>query len=240
MPNISYREYLTREYKFTHAPFEPEMEFYNAISSGQISKVKSLCQSPLSEKEGLGILSKNDLRNMKYHFAITVAMIARQCIKAGLTLSESYSMSDFYIESADRAKNISEIDSLHTDMCLAYAKKMRQYSKKTIYSKPIIKCIEYIYDNLHTRITIPTLCDVCGLSEAYLSRLFKKETGTTISAYILYKKLETAQSMLLYSDHSIAEISSALAFPSQSYFTNAFKKENKVTPLEYRKQMPNQ
>ena len=39
--------------------------------------------------------------------------------------------------------------------------------------------IDYIYDHLDTRITASKLADVCGLSESYLSRLFKQETGQT-------------------------------------------------------------
>ena len=73
-----------------------------------------------------------------------------------------------------------------------------------------------------------------NLSAPYFSRLFKKETGYSVSSYILAKKLETAKSMLASSSYSIAEISASLAFPSQSYFTNVLKKDCGLTPKEYR------
>ena len=73
-----------------------------------------------------------------------------------------------------------------------------------------------------------------NLSAPYFSRLFKKETGYSVSEYILNKKLETAKSMLTSSSYSIAEISASLAFPSQSYFTNVLKKDCGMTPKDYR------
>ena len=231
---ISYREFLHKEYEILHAPYQPEMDFYEAIKHGHIKKVKELCNDSFIDKEGLGTLSRNQLQNMKYHFTISTAVIARECIAGGLSLPESYSMSDYYIQRADTASTLLEISDLHDEMCLAYAKRMHDFNKQSIASKAINKCIDYIYEHLHTRITVEILSEKCGLSTAYLSRLFKKETGYTISSYILSKKLETAKSMLAYSDYSIAEISAALAFPSQSYFSNAFKKEYGLTPLKYR------
>lgn len=231
---ISYREFLHEEYEVHHAPYEPEMDFYDAIRRGMTGKVIELCKDKFIDKKGLGTLSRNELQNMKYHFTISTASIARECIKGGLSLAESYSMSDYYIQRADVCLSLQEISDLHDEMCIAYSKRMEDFVKQNIISRPIVKCIDYIYGNLNTRITVDDLAEVTDLSNAYLSRLFKKETGYTISDYILAKKLETAKSMLSYSDYTIAEISASLAFPSQSYFTYALKKECGLSPKKYR------
>ena len=75
---------------------------------------------------------------------------------------------------------------------------------------------------------------VTGLNESYLSRLFKKETGLTVTDYILRKKIETAENMLKFSEYSPSQIAFMLGFPSQSYFTAAFKKISGTTPKKYR------
>ena len=111
---------------------------------------------------------------------------------------------------------------------------MLALQRSTITSKAVSTCIDYIYEHLHTRITLATLASVTNLSAPYLSRLFKKEIGYSVSEYILNKKLETAKSMLSSSDYSIAEISASLAFPSQSYFTNVLKKDCGLTPKQFR------
>ncbi|MCR5213804.1 MAG: AraC family transcriptional regulator [Eubacterium sp.] len=231
---LIYHEYVQRENEFVRADYQPEFEFYNAVGKGDIEKVKVLLEDSFSNKEGLGRLSQNPLQNLKYHFAITAAMLARYCIEGGMEMSDSYSLSDFYIQKADIAKTDEEITELHKLMTLDYTKKMRGLNKRKITSMPVARAIDYIYDHLHTRITLEVLSNYVNLNPSYLSRVFKKETGLSVTRYIRIKKLETARNMLIYSDFTSADISSILAFPSQSYFTDVFHKEFGMTPMEYR------
>lgn len=231
-----YREYINRENLLLHAPYEPEMDFYNMVAFGKVQEVKKYLEEDFLKKEGLGVLSDNEIHNGIYHFVITAALVARQCIKVGLSMEESYSLSDFYIQKADKLTNLKELTKLHDDMVLAYTNKMYQLKKGNIYSKPIARCLDYIYSHLHTRITLHALATHTKLSPSYLSKLFKKETGISVSEYIANQKIETAENMLLYSAYSPSEISEILAFPSQSYFTQCFRKKVGMTPSKYQKQ----
>ncbi len=231
-----YHQYLQREKEFIRAPYQSEFEFYAAVRSGDVDRVKQLCEENFEGKqEGWGLLSTNPLQNLKYHFAITVAMIARQCIEGGMELSDSYSLSDFYIRKADESKKASDITDLHKTMCVDYAKKMRALRKKMITSMPVAKAVDYIYDHLHTQITLEELADYVKLNPAYFSRLFKKEMGIPVSTYIRRQKVETAKNMLAYSEFQVSQIAQILAFPSQSYFAEIFKKETGFTPMEYKR-----
>ena len=229
---FTFREFIEND--TSRAPYNPELEFYSVIKSGNLTKVKELCKQPFQKKEGLGILSKNPLQNIKYHFVITTAMVARYCIEGGMEISAAYDLSDFYIRKADICKTAEEVSNLHTIMCCDYTKRMKNLHKKKICSKHVAMSIDYIYENLNTRITVNTLAEYTGLNPSYLSRLFKKETGNTISEYIRNRKIETACNMLVFSDYSPAYISATLAFPSQSYFSEIFKKSTGLTPLKYR------
>jgi len=236
---ISYQEFLHREYGFFRAPLAPEMDFYETIRSGNLRKIRTLLNEPFNSKQGLGVLSNNPLQNLKYHMTVTTALVARFCISGGLSQSEAYSLSDYYIRQADEATTAEEISELHNEMCLHYTKQMSALQRSSVTSKAVSTAINYIYEHLHTRITLETLASVTNLSAPSFSRLFKKETGYSVSEYILNKKLETAKSMLAESSYSIAEISASLAFPSQSYFTNVLKKDCGLTPKEYRSQNRN-
>jgi AraC-like DNA-binding protein len=97
----------------------------------------------------------------------------------------------------------------------------------------VVRTIQYIYDHLHERIYLSDLADVAGVNENYLSRLFKKEVGMAIGEYISRKKIETAQNMLEYSEYTPLEIANILAFSSQSYFVNVFKRYTGETPGKY-------
>ncbi len=231
---LIYKNFFQMENNILHAPYTWELEFYSVIRSGNVEKTKELCKEPLINKKGLGHLSDNKLRNMCYHFVVTTALVARYCIEGGMDLTTSYSLSDFYIQKADKCKTPEQVSDLHTDMCLDYAKRMKSLRKQKICSKHITICIDYIYENLDTRITVKTLAELVNLDQSYLSKLFKKEVGITVSQYITEKKIETARNMLIYSDYSPAEISSVLAFPNQSYFTEIFRKHTGMTPKQYR------
>lgn len=231
---LFYKEFVQRESNILRAPYNPELEFYSVIKSGNVNKVRELCNQSLLDKPGLGTLSKDSLQNMKFHFAITAAMVARYCIEGGMELSVAFSLSDFYIQKADSFKTPQAVSDLHPIMSLDYAKRMRNLRKEKICSLHVANCIDYICDHLHTRITATFLAEYVGLNASYLSRLFRKETGLTISSYIQLKKIETAKNMLVYSDYSPSRISSTLAFPSQSYFSEIFHKHTGMTPLRYR------
>ena len=234
--DLFYKEFVHREDEFVRAPYNPEIEFYSSIKAGDIEKVRELCKDPLVDKPGLGRLSEDPLQNLKFHFVITTALVARYCIQGGMDLSEAYLLSDYFIQKADKCKRTEEISRLHPRMCMEYVKRMHDLRKNSVCSIQIAQCIDYIYDHLHARITVKELALHVHLNESYLSRLFKKEVGTSISDYIRRQKLETAMNMLIYSEYRPAEIASILAFPSQSYFTEKFRKYTGLTPGEYRKE----
>ncbi|MBR4514200.1 MAG: helix-turn-helix domain-containing protein [Lachnospiraceae bacterium] len=236
---LFYKNFVQRENEFSRAPINPEIEFYTTIGAGNVERVKELCKDVLTDKPGLGRLSENPLQNLKYHFVITTALVARYCIQSGMDLSSAYSLSDFYIQKADKCKSTEDISALHPIMCIDYAKRMRSLRKHAICSKQIAQCIDYIYDNLHAKITVEELAKLVDLNPNYLSRLFKKEVGATISSYIRTQKIETAKNMLRFSDYKPAQISAILAFPSQSYFTEIFRKHTGLTPTDYKKQVLN-
>lgn len=231
---LLYQQYVRRELETYRAPYDPEPEFYSYVKQGNTEKVKELCRESFQEKKGLGLLSDSPLQNLKYHFAITAAMLARYCIEGGMEVAEAYDLSDYYIHKADLMKSKKEISALHPQMCLDYTLHMERLHRSHACSRPIALCLEYIYDHLHTRITVPTLAAYVSLSPGYLSHLFIKEMGISISSYILDKKIETAQNMLCYSDYAISVISTTLAFPSQSYFTSVFREKTGKTPGQYR------
>lgn len=95
-------------------------------------------------------------------------------------------------------------------------------------------CTDYIMTNLRSTLTLSDIALHCGYNPSYLSRKFKQIYGVSITKYILNERLKAAADMLRYSDRSIAEISSLFKFSSQSHFQQEFKKNFKVTPLQYR------
>lgn len=153
-----------------------------------------------------------------------------------MELEQAYRLSDFYILKMDSCTSVETISQLHHSMALDFTGKMALVKKSSAISKPVVICMNFIYSHLNTRITVQVLSEYTGLSASYLSRLFKKELGISISDYILEKKIEKSENLLKYSDYSLIDIANYLAFSSQSHFIQTFKKAVGITPNKYRNQ----
>ena len=92
---------------------------------------------------------------------------------------------------------------------------------------------DYINENLGGKLQLNEVAEVFGLSPAYLSVIFKKNTEIGFSEYVYTQKIEKAKEMLLSGDMKIYEVADALGFESAFYFSKVFKKVDGKSPREY-------
>ena len=104
------------------------------------------------------------------------------------------------------------------------------------YSKVIRNAIEYINNSLSEKITISDIAENTFVHPNYLSTLFKKETGSTLSNYILSRRVEEAKYFIRYGSNAMSDIANFYQFCSQSHFIATFKKFTGMTPAQYRAQ----
>ena len=228
-------ELKSSELETLHRPPTEEYSFYTAVKTGDMETVVANCkEDAFIHLEGTGVLSRNTLTNIKYHFVVTAAMLTRYCIDGGLEPEQAYRLSDFYILKMDTCTTVRQIADLHHEMAKDFTGKMVLQKKSSILSKPVVQCVDYIYSHIKERITVAMLAEYTGLSESYLSRVFKQNLGISISDYIREKKIEKATHLLRYSDKSIIDIANYLSFSSQSHFIQTFENFTGMTPKKYR------
>ncbi len=220
-----------------HRDTAEEIAFFQNVVNGNTDAIHKNCmEHRFMDGSGVGQLSVDPLVNIKYHMVVTAAIITRRCIERGLEPERAFRMSDFYIRKLDYAETPLQVEEIHNNMVLDFTGKMRLISRNKGLSRPVSKCVEYIYSHVTERITVPSLADYTGVSVSYLSRQFVKELGVPVSDYIREKKIEQAQELLKNSDQSILEIACTLSFSSQSHFIQTFKHIVGVTPKKYRSQ----
>lgn len=93
---------------------------------------------------------------------------------------------------------------------------------------------DYIEAHLETRITLPDLAAIAGLSEFHLQRMFRVSCGVSPHGWVLHRRLARAKALLAGTE-PIARIASACGFSSQSHLTRIFKTMTGATPSAFRR-----
>lgn len=139
-----------------------------------------------------------------------------------------------YVYAIDSMCSIDEIfDFAKKTVCDSFHEVIRV--KMSEDNKPIRMAKQYIKENYGTPITLETVSEVAGFNPAYFSTLFKKETGTTFSEFLLETRMEAAKDLLKDTNLNIAAICEKVGYSDSKHFTKTFMRETGLKPNQYRK-----
>lgn len=124
--------------------------------------------------------------------------------------------------------------SLLNEFLYTILKLNREKTSSATHKNPATACIEYINENYWTSITTDDLCRLTSLSPTHLRRVFKNSTGSTIVDYVNQCRITKSLELLTRSELSVLEISEAVGFESQNYYTRVFRNLMNTTPNAYR------
>lgn len=233
--DLFWRQFTQRENEIYHPTYDQELAFYELIQNGDVEALKGKSDWDSINLPERGLLSKDPVRNLKYHMIVSLTMITRFCIEGGMNEQEAYTLSDSYINQIDETTDINLLKRLHKEFSFDYTERMRalkHYGRQV--SVHCMKAIDYVYNHLQEPIVLQELADAIGINVTHISKLFHKEMGLTLGAFIREQKVNAAKNMLIYSDYSCAEVAQYFAFASNSHFTKVFREHTGLTPTQYR------
>ncbi|WP_390920875.1 helix-turn-helix domain-containing protein [Neorhizobium turbinariae] len=99
-------------------------------------------------------------------------------------------------------------------------------------SRSVVAFVELNVANL---IRVETLAGLCRLNVSHFTRAFRASFGESPRTYILRKRIELAQILMLQSDESISDIASICGFSDQARLCNLFRRFVGCTPLVWRR-----
>jgi len=94
----------------------------------------------------------------------------------------------------------------------------------------------YIQQHYSEALSRKVLANTVGVSEEYLSRIFRQELGISLWDALTRLRIQVAKELLQAGDASINRVASGVGFNDSAYFSRVFHKLTGVSPLEYRKQ----
>lgn len=101
--------------------------------------------------------------------------------------------------------------------------------------QPVQQAKQYIQKHYAQEITLSEVGREVGLTPAYLSTLFKKETGQSFLDFVTETRIQAAGNLLLNTQETLETITEAVGYSDVKYFCRTFKKKMGLSPTEYRK-----
>lgn len=181
-----------------------------------------------------GQIAGDQLRQHRNLFIVTATLVSRAAIRGGMREDDAFSLSDAYIRRAELLTSYGKIINLQYNMVLEFTEQVEKLHRGRHASKLSLDVANYVRHHLSQPISVEKMAEAFFLSRPHLSAKFRRETGMTLTDFILNEKTEEAKRLLRYSDKPQSAISSYLGFSSQGHFAKVFKKYAGMTPNEYR------
>lgn len=208
-----------------------ENELMEAVSKGQLHKADMLLANLASFTFEQRV--DDPMRNMKNYCIIMNTLLRKAAERGGVHPMYIHNTSSDFAVQIERVHSIEAIPTLIGDMFRDYCRLVRRHSLKD-YSPPVQKALLHIDGNLTENLTLRSLAENFNVSPSYLSSLFRKETGYTLTDYINRRRVRHAMHLLKTTRLQVQTVAQHCGMMDVQYFSKIFKKVAGMTPKEYR------
>ncbi len=211
-----------------------ENELMQAVTLGQLHKEARLLSS--FTEHAFEKRVTDPLRNAKNYGIIMNTLLRKAAEQGGVHPIYLDRVSSKLAAKIEQLPSLSENFALMQEMFRSYCRLVHKHSMKN-YSPMVQQTILMIDSDLSANLSPQALAKQQNVTLGYLSTIFKKETGETISEHIRNKRIRHAKHLLTTTHLQIQTIALHCGIVDVQYFSKIFKKETGMTPKEYRKAM---
>lgn len=231
--SLSEHDSLNWNSKLVEARYAFENEFLFAITQGNYPKAKHL----MSQINSIQIDQRNadPIRDLKNYCIVINTLFRKSVERGGVHPIHIDSISSEFVKKIELRSTVEDIQKLIYEMVKVYCQLVNKYSVRD-YSPTVQKVVVMIESNLSSDLTLSELASNLNINASYLSTVFKKETGKTITAYVNEKRIELAQELLRTTNLQIQTIAQYCGIIDVHYFTRLFKKITGVSPKQFREE----
>ncbi len=211
--------------------YDYENELMLAVEQGQGHKVNLFLES--FSHMAMEQRSPDPLRNIQNYCIIMNTLSRKAAERGGVHPIYLDKVSSEFAHKIERLSSVSLGPSLMREMFRTYCRLVRKHSMKN-YSAPIQKAIALIDADLTADLSLHALATAQNISDGYLSSLFRRETGQTLTQFVNERRMKAASRLLTTTKLQIQTVAQHCGIVDVHYFSRLFKKHTGMTPLEYR------
>lgn len=210
-----------------------EDELLDAISHGNLSKA-------LSVSDTMGTIrfaprTDNELRNQKNLMITFNSLMRRSAYVAGVHPFYIDAVSSNYATLIEQCRTVDEIRDITPYMVRSYCDLVEKRSMSS-YSEPVRKILVTIDASLIGDLSLKRFANDLFLNTSYLSTLFKKEVGMTLTDYVNKNRIAYAKKLLKSTTLPVQDVAIKSGISDIHYFTRLFRRETGMSPREWRNQ----
>ena len=222
--------------KIMEERYKAENELMRAISHGQVHEGARL----MASFESMPFEKRLDdpLRNLKNYSIIMNTLFRKAAETGGIHPIYLNEMSSDFAKKIEKIGSVSELRKLMGEMYRSYCLMVRKYTTKN-YSPIVHKAKLMIEADLSQDLSLSSLAAAQKINPSYLSTLFKKETGKTVTDYIFTERMKLAEKLLETTNLQIQTVALHCGILDVQYFSKLFKKHTGMPPKEYRQRSKN-
>lgn len=211
-------------------PDKLEREIIACLSTGDMDQLYRLLDLFLET-----VRTENDSISQAFDcFLIFYAGIYRVLAQRGYSLSEDHFSQAALGSACDICDTYDAIGRSMRSLCTEAYRLLSSSGSSNYIIRRTLACIEADYAK---KLSLNVLAEQVYVSPVYLSNLFKKTLGQTITEYIQKVRIDRARELLRDSSLAIADVAEQVGYTDIKYFAQVFKKATGVTPNAFRNQL---
>ena len=228
--------YQKKEYDQIRFGEKQEQDMYEMVATGNTERLNTReAEAPDLYLDMIGDFALRNRKKIEYMVVITITLARRAAVEGGMDYLLSCDLSDIYLKELENCKDTDEMLDVLNLAVRDYTIRVKEIREKESRNQYVEYCKTWINRTITQPFDREKLANELGLEANYMSTMFRKETGMTLSQYRLNTRLHASANMLQYSDCKIADIAERFEFGSASNYGKYFKKKYGMTPKEYRK-----
>ena len=216
--------------------YTAENQFMDAVRKGKLHLISSTASSVFNS--GAQRRLTDSLRDRKNYLIVLKTLLRKAAEYGGVHPIHLHRLSSHYAGLIENTRTIKQSLSLQEEMSRDFCQLVKQHSLSK-YSYYVGQSITLVHYDLTADLRLKTIAEKLNVNSSYLSTLFHKEVGCTLTEYVNKQRIERSLQLLLHTRKPVQEIATECGIHDVNYFIKLFKKQTGFTPSRYREQNGN-